>query len=141
RTLAAALGLLVAAVLLQLVPLPHALLQRLSPAADRFLLDFDLAYASRALGGQPFSHPLSINPAATWLAVAFVCAFSLFLLGLMRGLGSRQVERLAGGIVLLSVAIAVIGIVQKAVSPTAIYGLRTVEGSSPYGPFFNRNHF
>ena len=45
------------------------------------------------------------------------------------------------GVIVLTLFVALAGIIQKAVSPDAVYGFKKVDGASPFGPFINRNHF
>lgn len=139
-----ALSLLLAAVILQLVPLPVGLLRSLSPSADRFLQNYDMAYAL-GLG----RHPLSINPRATMLGAAFLAAFVVFLAGLVRAFSMSGVRPVAGAIVVFGLLLALIGIGQKsligdhAYGGMKIYGLWAPEAklSTPFGPFVNKNHF
>jgi len=132
------LAAILAAVAIQILPLPRTLLLALSPSTDAFLRDYDLLYeASIAAGGAP-SHPLSIDPSATWRGIVFVAALSVFFLGLVRGLNRRQTEQIVMGIIVFSGGLALLALVQRAVSPGSIYG-RVAPGA--FGPFANRNHF
>ena len=110
RALALGLAAVALAALLQLVPLPTAALDSLSPATVTFLRGFDLEYVAR--GG--VSHALSIRPESTWLGLGLFVALGVFLLALARGLERVGVRRLAVGLVGLGTLLAVIGIVQKA---------------------------
>lgn len=129
---------------LQLVPLPPSLLRFLSPGTDAFLQQYDLAYAVN-----PAARPLSINPRATMLGLAFFAAFGIFLAGLIKAFGRSGVRRLVAALVVLGGAVAVIAIVQKLVlgdhtyMGMKIYGFWTPESKLvvPFGPFVNRNHF
>lgn len=144
RAVLFALGIVLAAALAQLIPLPPPLLQTLSPATDAFFRNYDLAY-----GVEASSRPLSVAPRATWLGIAFLASFLLFLAGLTRALSHTGVRRLTAGIVAFGVVLALIGIVQKAVlgdhtyMGMKIYGFWTPESKLvvPFGPYVNRNHF
>ena len=138
RALALGLAAVALATLLQLVPLPTAVLDSLSPATVTVLLGFDLEYVAR--GG--VSQALSIRPESTWLGLGLFVALGVFLLGLARALERVGVRRLAVGLVGLGTLLAVIGIVQKATFTGTIYGFwePTFRGS-PFGPFVNKNHF
>jgi O-antigen ligase len=139
-----ALGCVLLAGLLQLVPLPTGVLRTISPATDAFLRNYSLAYV---VDGTP--HPLSINPAQTWLGLGFLAAFLVFLAGLLRGFSRSGVERLAAAIIVFGVILALVGIVQKALlgdhvyMGMKIYGFWSPESRlvQPFGPFVNRNHF
>ena len=146
----AGLLLTAGAIGLQLVPLDRATLQRVSPATDAFLLKYDVGYAQavRFAGNPlapraPIQHPISINPPGTWLGLAMLCALGIFLLGLARGLGGRDLRTIAPGLTAFGVVLAFIGIAQKAVWNGKVYGFwEPLEpGSGPFGPFINRNHF
>jgi hypothetical protein len=137
RLLDLSLGLVLAAIAAQAVPLPSALRDRLSPAAlayDR-AMRFDAAPAA--------GESLSIDPAATlWALVAaavvvllFWCARTMFERG-----GVRAAVR---GIVSIGLIVAPLAIVQH-VMPLPILDQvwgPTAQGLRPYGPFVNRNDF
>jgi O-antigen ligase len=132
------LAAILAAVAVQIVPLPRTLLLALSPSTDAFLRNYDLLYeASIAAGGAP-SHPLSIDPSATARGVVFIAALSVLFLGLVRGLNRRQTEQIVMGLTVFSGGLALLAMVQRAVSPGFIYG-RAAPGA--FGTFANRNHF
>jgi O-antigen ligase len=140
---------------LQLVPLPPSVLGLVSPATDSFLRSFDLTYA---VGGSQLPdgtvirqrwHPVSIDPRATWIAVAFIAAFTLLFAGLVRALSPERARRLVVLIVAFGVVLALVGIVQKAVlgdhawAGMKIYGIWAPSNllSTPFGPYVNKNHF
>lgn len=137
--LAIALGLVLLAMSVQVVALPAWLIELLSPSVDRFFRRFEVGYHPAAL------HTLSLAPAETSANIAEVAALGLLLLGVMRGVRFVTVEWLVGQLMGLGVAIATIGILQKALGPThhvLVYGFwRPLDGGSPFGPFINRNHF
>ena len=125
------------AIAIQLVPLPPGLRGRLSPAALAY--DRALRFGSEA-GAE---RPLSMDPAATLLALAVVAAIVL-LFWTVRTMFQR------GSVRATILAVAWIGLV---LSPLAIvqhlipmpflddaWGI-TARGLRPYGPFVNRNDF
>jgi O-antigen ligase len=149
---AAGLALVALAALLQLAPLGAGTLRAISPATDRFLQSYDVAYALAGRGGDAaaaYRHGLSVNSEATWLGLACLGAFGLLLLGTARALGRYSLRPLAAGIVILGFALALEGIVQSGLyirdpSPTMkVYGLWEPinKGTHPFGVFINRNHF
>ena len=148
-TLAIGLALLVAAVVLQLVPLSRQTLLALSPAADTFLRRYDIAYATLLASGRAVAHPLSIEPAQTRLGLMLLLGLGVFLLGLTRTLDGFKLRRLLPGLIILGVVLAMIGIIQKPLFTGKIYGFWTpragpvlyTPGGGPFGPFVNRNHF
>ncbi len=99
-----------------------------------------------AVAGHPW-HPLSLAPASTWLALAFLCALTLLLAGLQRSRGPSHVRSSVRTRIALGVVLAVLGIAQKALGPhenrtLLIYGFwKPRHFGSPFGPFVNRNHF
>ncbi|HJR60742.1 MAG TPA: O-antigen ligase family protein [Vicinamibacterales bacterium] len=139
-----ALLAVMAAGLAQLVPLPAGALKALSPATDAFLQHYDLGYA---LGTA--RHPISIEPRATMLGLAFLAAFLVFLAGLLRAFARFGVRGLVPAVVALGVVLALIAVIQKAVlgdhayMGMKIYGFWTPESKLvvPFGPYVNRNHF
>ena len=144
RSTLVALGVVAAAVSLQLLPLPLSLLQALSPSTDTFLRNYDISYA---LAGTP--HALSIQPRATGLGLLFLAAFSLLFAGLVKAFSTSGIRKVASAIATVGVILALIGIVQKAVlgdhayMGMKIYGLWAPEWklTTPFGPFVNKNHF
>ena len=137
-TLLVGLTLVMLAGSLQLVPLPHSMLIRMSPAADAVLQRHDLIYASDP--SRP--HPLSIEPEGSRLLLAFVFGFSIFFVGIAAALPTLTWQTLARGLVVLGAALALLGIVQKATYTQEIYGYwSSNHGGEPFGPFLNKNHF
>jgi O-antigen ligase len=127
-----------AAVAVQLAPIPASLRHALSPAAA----DFDRAMrldAPDPLSGP--ARPLSLDPASTawalFIAAAIVVLFWSARTLLARG-GIRRVARATAWIGLVVSAIA---IVQHATAPNRLYWYLRPEAASarPYGPFVNRN--
>jgi hypothetical protein len=151
--LVAAVAIVVAAVGLQLVPLTPGQLSTISPAADRFLVRYDVGYASvknllNAGPGPDYRHALSINPSGTLLGLAALTALALLLVGTVRGLGRDGLRILAAGVVILGTALALAGIVQSGLGlrdlqkSGLVYGFwKPIFGTDPFGPFINRNHF
>ena len=129
------------------------MLARISPATLRFLQQYDFRYwiDPEALGSAAgeLRHAVSVAPANTvrflWLYAGPLVLFA----GLMRSLSRTAALRLARGIVLIGLVLAVFAIVQKALigdqafSGMKIYGFWQPESllTTPYGPFVNKNHF
>jgi O-antigen ligase len=139
RTLDVALALSVAAIALQLVPLSAALRSRLAPAA----LSYDRVMRFDGAGPGDVTRPLSIDPAATLVALAaaaalvllFWCARSIFDRG-----GVRATIR---GIAWVGLFVTPLAIVQHAMPVPLLdqaWGLTTLN-LRPYGPFISRNDF
>jgi O-antigen ligase len=123
---------------LQLAPLPPGALQRISPATDQLLQQYDVAYAN----GIARVHPLSIDPASTWRGLTFLACFGLMLVGLARILTKREVCRIAVLITGLGTLLALGAIVQRATFAGRVYGFwQPLMPGTPFGPFLNRNHF
>jgi O-antigen ligase len=134
--LALALACLLAAIAVQLVPIPVSAIQVISPETDVFLRRFALGYINAR------THALSIRPEATMVGLAAACALGLLLLGLVRAINRQDTVQFTRGLCILGVALAVEGIAQLALWDGRIYGFWTpVEGRNPFGPFVNRNHF
>ncbi|MGH9175201.1 MAG: O-antigen ligase family protein [Vicinamibacterales bacterium] len=141
RALGIALGAVALAIGLQLVTLPYSLLGRLSPAVDRFLRDYEIAYHPASV------HALSIAPMSTLVVLGLFVAFALLLIGLSTGLRYMSLEWLVTQVMGLGVALVLIGVVQKAfpvddANSPLVYGFwQPRQGGNPFGPFVNRNHY
>lgn len=128
---------IVAAVALQLVPLPVEALVRLNANALDLLRRLDLAFALN-----PGPHALSVWPAATRIGLGLLAALALLMVGTARLVSVAGARRLIEMIIITGVALAIVGIVQKPLYTGKIYGFWiSQEGGSPFGPFVNRNHF
>jgi hypothetical protein len=138
RPLLFALGAIAVAIGVQLVPLPLTLIERISPAVPAVLARTDFAYGA----GLTSSHPLSINPSATALALGLYLSFTLLLIGLTRVYAVDHVRRTVEALTLVAVALALVGIVQKPLYAGRVLGMwEPQSGGNPFGPFVNRNHF
>ena len=139
RALLFALAAVALAVGLQLVPLPLALIDRISPAMPSVLARTDFAYGA----GLKSSHPLSIDPSATAVALGLYMSFALLLIGLTRVFAIDHVRRTVEALTLVGVALALVGIVQKPLYAGRVLGVWEPQsgGGSPFGPFVNKNHF
>ncbi len=149
QALAAGCALVALAVAAQLVSLPRSRLAAISPATDRVLQAYDVAYAVGVLSRDTVAHALSIDVEHTWIGLAFVCVLSIYLLGLTRALDGLNLRRLLPGLVGLGAVVAAVGVIQRPLFSGRIYGLWTPIGGpllftpsgGPFGPFVNRNHF
>ena len=133
------IGLLVilAAVALQLVPLPLHVLVRLNGNLPRLLRDLDPAFAFN-----PGPHALSAWPPGTRIALGLLAALSLFLVGTTRLVSSTGARRLIEMVIVLGVVVALVGVALRPLHSGKIYGFWTTEeGGAPFGPFVNRDHF
>jgi putative inorganic carbon (HCO3(-)) transporter len=142
RLLAWSLAAVAVAIALQLVPLPLAWFRQVTPAADQLLAQLQLAYAVQP---PPF-HAVSVTPKGTLTALALFVLFGLFLVGMMRVVARLSLEWLVGQFIAFGLALALFGIVQKAVIGSEnilVYGFwKPTSGiATPFGPFINRNHF
>ncbi len=137
RTLDGALLACLAGVALQMVPLPAALRDRLSPCA---------AAVDRALSFAPAPDrlvPLSLDPAATaWALAAAVTLVVVFwsARAIVERHGLRAVSR---GVAWLGIVLSVVVFVQRFSSPHHIYGfwapIARTATPTPFGPYVNRN--
>lgn len=136
----AGMTVLLAAVVLQLIPLPAPLLSFVSPHADPLLRTLWVVYAA-APTGSPIAHASSVSPVDTSTAVAFLVSYTLLMLGIAR-LSYSPLRLLVRGIVCLGIVLALIGIVQRPFFTGKVYGFwePSPPGSS-FGPFINKNHF
>jgi O-antigen ligase len=122
----------------QLVPVPLAMVAAVSPEATRIIPYVDLALAT----GNATRHPFSIEPRLTDVGLVLFVANAMLLLGCARLFSIRGARRLVEAITCLGVALALAAIIQKPFFAGKIYGFWTpLEGGGPFGPFVNRNHF
>ena len=128
--------LAVASAAIQTVPIPRAVLDRLSPAASRVASQLAL----RDTGGPlPLSIDLTDSAAAVALfagaIMVFVTARQLFDAG-----GVRTIVR---GTAAIGLALAGVAIAQDATGGGLMYWRwkPTFQRTDPFGPFVNRNHY
>ena len=153
-----ALVAVLAAGVVQLIPLPAAVIEAGSPKTDAFLASNDLGYA---FGSTPDPsdddganasrgwHSLSLDPRQTMVGLGLLAAFTLLLAGLTTALSRAGSRRLTASIVVFGVVLALIGIIQKAVLGDHAWGGMKIYGfwqpyyllSTPFGPYVNKNHF
>ena len=122
--------------MLQLVPIPRAILAWLSPAAERVWRSLTLVDAGAPL---PLSIDLEKSAAA---ALLYGLAIALFFTA--REIFSRGGIRLAArAVALIGFALAGVAIAQDATGDGRMYWKwwPVDEGPRPFGPFVNRNHF
>jgi O-antigen ligase len=132
------LVLVAAAIAVQLVPLPLAWIETLSPRTLPLLANVDFQYGA----GLVRMHPLSIDPLSTAVALGLYLSFAVFLLGLTRIFAIDHLRRTVEGLTIAAVVIALAGIVQKPLYAGRVLGMWEPEsGGNPFGPFVNRNHF
>ena len=139
RPLLVTLVLVWLAIGVQLVPIPADILAAVSPVTIEAVRALDVRYAV----GLTSYHPISISPPATAQGLVFVFTFAVFAVGLARFLSVYGVRWLAESIVVLGLLLAIVGLVQKSVFGTEIYGFWTpiAKHYQPFGPYVNRNHF
>jgi O-antigen ligase len=138
NAIAVASGAFAAAAIVQIVPIPLAIVRALSPETIRLLGRTDLLVA----GGMASTHAISIDWMLTATALALFICFAAFMFGAWRLFSAVGVERFAEALACIGVALALTGLAQKALDNGKIYGFWTPYGEgSPFGPFINRNHF
>lgn len=139
RWIGMAIAAVAAVLAVQIVLLPSWLVARASPGVDRFYRLFEIGYRPPGL------RTLSLDAGATAVNLAGAVALGLLLLGVVRAVRVVTVDWLASQIMGLGVAVATIGILQKALGRAdhvLVYGFwQPIEGGNPFGPFINRNHF
>lgn len=143
--MALALSAITLGTALQIVPLSHTALVRVSPATDAFLSSYDFGYLT-APSGAP-GHPVSINPTQTLIGLGLFAALALFLLGTTRVMSQTSAKPFGVIVLATGIALAAFGIIQEGLNTSnrlvLVYGFwqPIYEGSRPFGPFINRNHF
>lgn len=138
RPLAMALLLLWAVVCLQLLPLPPAILNAISPNTMPLAASYNIAAAP----DEPL--PLSVDPAATRTAVLALAALSLYVLGLPALLGRRSLRAVPSALAAFAVPLALFAVYTREHNNNLMYGFwEPLDGNAgnQAGPFINRNHF
>jgi hypothetical protein len=137
---AKAIRALMAPLVVQLVPLPTATLERISPAAVGFLAHFDVAMAN----GMTSRHAISIDPQRTVRALVYLGLWILWTMtcvsALSRGMSVREFAR---NVAIVATVVAVVGLAQKAMFNGKVLWFWTPDtyATNSFGPFVNRNHF
>ena len=136
RPLDIALVLTAAGCAVQLLPLPAALVDVVSPYREAVVQHVRLAPAPTAWA------PLSVEPASSLHATAVFVAAVLLFVGSRELFASRGVRSTCRGIAWIGLALSCAAMVQRGVSATRIYGFWVPyeAGALPYGPFVNRNY-
>jgi O-antigen ligase len=128
-----------ALIVLQLIPLPRGIRDALSPqaheVASAILLDRRFAETRFA--------PLSVDPAATWHALAAVVVSTLAFWTTRAVLAATSLRWLVRAIVIIGGVLALTALVFRAIDPTRLFATwePATAAARPFGPFVNRNHF
>lgn len=119
--------------LLQLVPLPPSLIEALSPRTHEIL-----TYSLGDLGryGPDHWRPLSLDPAATWLALFEQAGFAATLL-ITLNLGSRYSRHVEGAITWGAALVSAIGLAHWATGADQIFGLYQAMDRSEMTGYFS----
>ncbi|MDA8238932.1 MAG: O-antigen ligase family protein [Nitrospiraceae bacterium] len=126
---------LIAYGLVQIVPLPQAIVGVLSPAAYR-------VYRYYSVDAAGFM-PLSLDTYRTTTELLKEAAFFIvFLIVMVNGKGPGVLRGMMRNLVVAGFCLSMFAIVQKATWNGDIYWFRELGlGGAPFGPFVNRNHF
>jgi O-antigen ligase len=126
------------AAVVQLIPLPFDQITKWSPEALSIHRQRNIQVAVGLIDRVP----LSIDAGKTALGLTFLGAFLLLMAGTARILSREGARKLAEGITILGVVVAMAGIIQRATFNGKVYGFWELQqGGLPFGPFINRNHF
>jgi hypothetical protein len=141
RTADLALVLSVAAIVLQLVPLPQPVLRAIDPHALGVRASLWLMVPPADADGRVF--PISINPPDTIAALGIVVCAVLFFWTCRQICEAGGAGRMIRAIAVIGLVASIAAIVQRSQSHDLLYGIwRPIDpGARPYGPFVNRNHF
>jgi tetratricopeptide (TPR) repeat protein len=123
--------------LVQLLPLPTALLEWVSPEAAA-LREFALAPL-----GLTSARPISLDPPATWRALAGYVAYTLAFVAAVEVCRSRRSRRrLLATLSFTGAAVTVIGLLHALLGLTELFGIHAYAHAQPplLTPFGNPNH-
>jgi O-antigen ligase len=126
-----------ALVLLQLVPIPPALLRLVSPGSFAF-------YDRLSLVPLVAWKPVTVNPGDTARGLCFLAGLSLLYVAVFHEFQEeRWRRRLCAVVVAAGALLAVVGLLQAAsLAPTRIYGLWKPRWDwGVFGPYVSKNHF
>jgi hypothetical protein len=131
----AALWAIAAAMAIQLVPLPEAIVDRLSPSGRDVWQALSLMPVQGAL-------PLSVDLTST-VSALFIGGGAMTVFAISRQVFTAGGVRMAArGIASVGLALAAVSLAQDATAHGLIYWRwHPGEGPRPFGPFLNRNHF
>ena len=129
------LVLVVAVIALQLVPLPRAIIDLISPADRAVWRQLSLAV--------PASLPISIDLTRTGAALLVTIGGFVFFLAARRVFASGGVRIAVRGVSYVGLLLSAIALAQDATAHGLMYWRwkPVDEGPPPFGPFVNRNHF
>jgi O-antigen ligase len=129
------LGVFLAAVGVQLVPLPPLLLDLISPYARATVSQLALI--------MPAWPTISIDDPATGATLLVNIGLVIVFLAALRIFATGGVRLFARGIAMMGLLLALIALAQDATAHGLMYWRWKPlnEGSPPFGPFVNRNHF
>ena len=119
-----------------LAPLPPDVRLVLSPATRVVDLALRLGDAPSAV-----TRPLSIDPAATRVALALAVAMVLIFWCARAAFARGGVRRCTRSIAGLGLALAAIGMAQHATAPRLLYWMFPTRSATPFGPFMNHSDF
>jgi len=136
---------LIIGIAVQIAPVDTATVAALSPAADRFLADYELSYR-HSIGqanGSTRRHSLSLESGSTVVALTFVLTLTLLLCAAAALASRTGPEPLVIGVLVIGTLAAVIAVLQRATFNERIYWFWKPDATpNPAGgPFVNRNHF
>ena len=128
----------------QMVPLPSPLVDLISPGTSALLSELELGFAASAARGEsPRTLATSVEPGATLWAVSVLLAAILLFLVARQWLEGRSLRAFVRAVAWLGLIVALLALAQKATADGLVYWWWEPfdEGSEPFGPFLNRNHF
>lgn len=139
RSLDFAIAAFVAAISIQLVPLPGSVRSTLSPS----LLGVERSLRPDAALRGDVAGALSLDPIATAQALALVIAAATTYVSARRMFSVGGVRQVCHALSLVGMIAAIGAILQRALTPRLIYGFWAPSdpGAVPFGTVVNRNHF
>lgn len=133
--LSACLGVYLAAIAAQLLPLPPPLTQVISPSLRATVAQLSLA--------PPAWLPLTIDEQSTGGTLLVNTALVVLFLVSLRIFATGGVRLFTRGVALIGLLLSLIALAQDSTSHGLMYWRwkPLTEGGPPFGPFVNRNHF
>lgn len=140
RALDLALAAGLAALLLQIAPLPLTLVDAVSPHTVPLARSLSVG---TMLSTAASSQTLSIEPRDTWWSFLTVAMGVLAFWSARAALSSGGIRQFCRWLAFLGAAVAVAALINRATAPGTVFGLVRPEARSanPFGAFVNRNHF
>ncbi|MEA1927116.1 MAG: O-antigen ligase family protein [Candidatus Auribacterota bacterium] len=131
--------ILILGVIIQLIPLPGAIIKLISPVTYKF---HQLSGELSSSGWQTISlYPSRTGEALVGMIIYGAVVWVIFRYRPVDKSKAVFITRLILTAIITGFFISILGIIQKYSGQTRIYGMVTISTANFFGPYINRNHF